>query len=80
MGDFLRRSLGLGRLYVKGRRANPQNKRMRSTSKLLGITCVLLTVLLWAVTIMTDPAPGPIAAAGALTVIVALMAVFTSWG
>jgi hypothetical protein len=52
---------------------------MRSASKLLGVTCVLLTVLLWAVTIMTDPAPGPIAAAGALTVIVALMAMLTSW-
>jgi hypothetical protein len=53
---------------------------MRSASRLIGFICVLLTVTLWAVTIVTDPTPGPIAAAVALTAIVALMIVLTSWG
>lgn len=53
---------------------------MRSVSRLLGVICIVLTAALWAVTIVTDPAPGPIAAALALTAIVAIMAVFTSTG
>jgi hypothetical protein len=52
---------------------------MKSASRVVAFVCVLLTVALWAVTIITDPTPGPIAAAGALTGIVALMIVLTSW-
>jgi hypothetical protein len=52
---------------------------MRSASRLLGFVCVILTAVLWAITIMTDPAPGPIVAAAALTVIVAAMIALTSW-
>ena len=51
---------------------------MHLASRLLGVVCVLLTIALWPVTIMTDPTPGAIAAAGALTAIVALMIALTS--
>jgi hypothetical protein len=65
------------------KRHNPihveRNISMRSASRLLGFVCVLLTAVLWAVTVMTDPTPGPIAAAAALTVIVAAMIALTSW-
>jgi hypothetical protein len=53
---------------------------MLSASKLLGFICAFLTVVLWAVTLTTDPTPGPIVAAVGLTAIVAVMIVFTSWG
>jgi hypothetical protein len=51
---------------------------MSLVSKLLGFICLLLTIVLWAVTLTMDPTPHSIAAAGALTVIVGLIAVF-SW-
>ena len=38
---------------------------MSSAPRLLRVVCVLLTVLLWAVTLITDPTPGPITAAAA---------------
>jgi hypothetical protein len=49
---------------------------MSSVSKLLGVVCVLLTAVLWVVTI-ADPGPAPVAAALALTGIVAMMLIFT---
>jgi len=52
---------------------------MRSASRVLRFVCVLLTVLLWAVTLLTDPTSGPITAAAALTGIVALMIALTSF-
>jgi hypothetical protein len=52
--------------------------RMTSASKVLGCICALLTIVLWAVTLATDPTPGPIVAAGALTAIVAVMIALTS--
>jgi CDP-diglyceride synthetase len=51
---------------------------MSPVSKLLGFICGLLTIVLWAVTLTTDATPHSIAEAGALTVIVGLIAVF-SW-
>jgi hypothetical protein len=51
---------------------------MKSLSRLLGFVCMFLTVLLWVVTLVTDPTPGPIAAAVALTAIVAVMAALTA--
>jgi archaellum biogenesis protein FlaJ (TadC family) len=51
---------------------------MSLVSKLLGFICLLLTIVLWAVTLTTDPTPHSIAAAGTLTVIIGLIAVF-SW-
>jgi hypothetical protein len=53
---------------------------MQLTSKLVGIVCVMLTIVLWAVTIVTDLTPGSVAAASALSAIVAMMIVFTSTG
>jgi hypothetical protein len=52
------------------------SRDMRWASKFLAVVCVLLTVVLWAVTMVTDPRPGPIGAAAALTAIVAGMVVF----
>jgi hypothetical protein len=52
---------------------------MSSAPRLLRFVCVLLTVLLWAVTLITDPTPGPITAAAALTAIVALIIALTSF-
>jgi len=46
---------------------------MNPASKYLGSVCVLLTVILWAITLTTDTTPSSIAAAGALTGIVGLM-------
>lgn len=52
---------------------------MRSASKALGFVCVLLTGILWIVTIMTEPTPSAISAAAALTAIVAAMIAITVW-
>jgi hypothetical protein len=52
---------------------------MRSASAFIRLVCVLLTALLWAVTLITDPTKGPITAAAALTAIVALMIALTSF-
>jgi hypothetical protein len=51
----------------------------RSQSKLLGFVCLLLTVVLWIVTILEGPTPSSIGAAAALTAIVALAVVITAW-
>jgi hypothetical protein len=51
---------------------------MRSASNFLTLVCVLLTALLWAVTLITDPTPSSMTAAAALTVIVGLMTALTS--
>ena len=79
MGDY--RQAGL-----RDRFGSPQGRKliqaraMKLASRLLGFVCVLVTVVLWAVTLMTDPTPGPIAAAGALTAIVAIVIALASWG
>jgi hypothetical protein len=56
--------------------SSQQTRKMITVSKLLGFACVLLTVVLWAVTLTTDLTPGSIAAAGSLTAIVGIMIVF----
>jgi hypothetical protein len=50
---------------------------MNPVSKLLGFICVLLTAILWAVTLMTNATPGSVAAAGSLTAIVGFMIVLS---
>jgi hypothetical protein len=55
-----------------------RNASMMSVSRLIRFVCVLLTALLWAVTLTTDPTKGPVAAAAALTAIVALIIALTS--
>jgi hypothetical protein len=56
-----------------------RNASMMSASRLIRFVCVLLTALLWTVTLVTDPTSGAIAAAAALTAIVALMIALTSF-
>jgi hypothetical protein len=51
---------------------------MNFTTKVLGLACVLLTLLLWAVTFLTDPAPGAIITAAALTIVTAIAGVMTA--
>ena len=52
---------------------------MNTVSKFLGFACVVLTVILWVITFVTDPTPTSIAADGSLTAIVGLMIVFSLW-
>jgi hypothetical protein len=52
---------------------------MNLPSKIIGSVCVVLTVILWIVTLATDPAPGPIGAAAAMTVIVAVVGILSLW-
>jgi hypothetical protein len=51
---------------------------MHLTTKLLGLACVVLTLLLWGITLSTDPAPGAIVAAAALTIVTAIAGVLTA--
>ena len=51
---------------------------MRLTTKVLGFACVMLALLLWAVTFSTDPAPGAIITAAGLTLITAIAGVLTA--
>jgi hypothetical protein len=51
---------------------------MGFTAKLLGLACAVLTILLWGVTLWTDPAPGAIVAAAALTIIATIAGVLTA--
>jgi hypothetical protein len=46
---------------------------MNSATKIIGFVCVVLTIILWVVTLTTDPTQGSISAAAALTAIVAAM-------
>ena len=46
---------------------------MNLAAKVTGFVCVILTIALWAVTLMGDATPGSVAAAIALTAIVALV-------
>jgi hypothetical protein len=48
-------------------------------SKLLGVVCVILTGVLWSITIATDPTADAVGAAAALTAIVAIMIAFVMW-
>ena len=50
---------------------------MGLTTKMLGFTCAVLTVLLWAITFWTDPAPGAIITAAALTIVTVIAGVLT---
>jgi hypothetical protein len=50
---------------------------MDFTTKLLGFVCVALTVMLWTTTFWTDPAPGAIMTAAALTIVTAIAGVLT---
>jgi hypothetical protein len=50
---------------------------MSFTIKLLGFACVALTVMLWATTFWTDPAPGAIMTAAALTIVTAIAGALT---
>ncbi len=51
---------------------------MSITTKLLGFASAVLSILLWVVTLGTDPAPGAITAAGTLTIMVAIAGVLTA--
>jgi hypothetical protein len=50
---------------------------MEFTIKLLGFACAALTVLLWAIIFWTDPAPGAIITAAALTIVTVIAGVLT---
>jgi hypothetical protein len=50
---------------------------MSLASKIIGSVCVVLTVILWIVTLATEPAPGPISAAVAMTAIVAALGILS---
>jgi hypothetical protein len=50
---------------------------MSLTTKLLGCVCAALTVMLWATTFWTDPAPGAIITAAALTIVTTIAGVLT---
>ena len=52
---------------------------MQQAAKTIGLICVVLTIALWLVTLTTDPTPGPISAAVALTAIVAMVWVTNLW-
>ena len=52
---------------------------MHATAKTIGYACAALTIIMWVVTLIRDPTPGPITAAAALTAIVALMATISAW-
>jgi uncharacterized membrane protein len=45
---------------------------MHAASKLIGLVCVILTIILWAITLATDRALGSILNAVCLTAIVAI--------
>jgi hypothetical protein len=51
---------------------------MDFTTKILGIVCAVLTALLWATTFWTDPAPGAIITAAALTIVTAIAGMLTA--
>ncbi|MGA3137945.1 MAG: hypothetical protein ABSD09_03590 [Xanthobacteraceae bacterium] len=50
---------------------------MELTIKMLGFACAALTILLWAVIFWTDPAPGAILTAAALTIVTVIAGVLT---
>lgn len=52
---------------------------MHSTAKIIGYVCIGFTIILWIVTLVTDPAPGSIGAAAALTAIVAALGTLSLW-
>jgi hypothetical protein len=45
---------------------------MHTASKIMGFVCLILTIVLWAVTLLTDLTPTAVATAAALTGIVAV--------
>lgn len=50
---------------------------MNFTAKLCGFACAALTVMLWATIFWTDPAPGAIITAAALTILTTIAGVLT---
>ncbi len=52
---------------------------MRSALKIIGVVCVILTILLWTVTLTTDATPGSIGAAACLTAIVVFAGMLSLW-
>ena len=50
---------------------------MEFAIKLLGFACAALNVLLWAVIFRTDPAPGAIITAAALTIVTVIAGMLT---
>jgi hypothetical protein len=61
----------INRIFIHRRNA------MKFTTKMLGVACATLTALLWAVTFWTDPAPGAIITAAALTIVTVIAGVLT---
>jgi hypothetical protein len=53
---------------------------LKQASKILGIVCAILTVIMWAVTLMIDPTPSSIVTAGSLTAIVGVAFVLSLTG
>jgi hypothetical protein len=51
---------------------------MNFTTKLLGCACAALTAVLWATTLWTDPAPGAVITAAALTIVTAIAGALTA--
>jgi len=49
---------------------------MYSASRIVGFVCITLTIILWAVTLMTDPTPESVGAAACLTAIVVVVGTF----
>jgi hypothetical protein len=64
-------------LAWRGQGLSNHTHGMNLVSKLFAFACVLLTMVLWIVTLMTDATRGPIVAAAALTAIVAAIIAFT---
>jgi len=50
---------------------------MSSALKIIGLVCVILTVLLWIVTLSTDARPDSVGAAACLTAIVVFMGILS---
>jgi hypothetical protein len=66
-----------GRLRIDYSNFYSRRNAMGLTTKLLGFACAALTVLLWAVTFWTDPAPGAIITAAALTIVTVIAGALT---
>jgi hypothetical protein len=52
---------------------------MRFASKIIGLACLILAAVMWAVTLSGDLTPGSIGTAASLTAIVAAMFALQRW-
>ena len=50
---------------------------MRSALKIIGLGCVILTILLWTITLTTDATPHSIGAAACLTAMVVFLGILS---